>query len=276
MTLAQIAKILTDAGIDDGRFEAGLLIGHFTGVSRASILADPGREYDDGNLACAVKKRAQRYPLQYILGKWEFMGLEFTVNENCLIPRPDTECVTEAAIRCCPEGGRVLDLCTGSGCIIASLLNYTKNTAGCAVELYPHTAELARKNLAALGLSHRCTVITGDAAVDLFPETEKFHVIVSNPPYIAKDEMETLEPELGHEPRAALTDEADGLSLIEPIIRIYKHHLTENGVMILEHGWQQSEAVLKIACDNGLSGDIIRDFGGNIRGCVLKQSRHRA
>lgn len=269
MTLSQIAEILAAAGIPDGRFEAGLLIGHFTGVSRASMLADPQRDYEDGKLAEAVQKRAQRYPLQYILGTWEFMGLEFTVNENCLIPRPDTECVTEAAISRCPDGGRVLDLCTGSGCIIASLLHYTKNTSGYAVELYPATADLARKNLEDLGLAERCTVITGDAAQDLFPETEKFHVIVSNPPYIAKDEMPSLEPELDHEPRAALTDEADGLSLIEPIIRIYKEHLTEDGVMILEHGWQQSDAVTAIAGKNGMKAEIIKDFGGNIRGCIL-------
>ncbi len=272
MTLHQIAKILNDAGIGDGRFEAGLLIEHFTGTSRAAMLADPHRDYDAPGLEDAVNRRAGRYPLQYILGKWEFMGLTFTVNENCLIPRPDTECVTEAAIRCCPKGGRVLDLCTGSGCIAASILHYTENTTACAVELYPATADLARKNIADLGLSHRCTVITGDAATDLFPATEKFHVIVSNPPYIAKDEMETLEPELDHEPRAALTDENDGLSLIEPIIRIYKHHLTEDGTLILEHGWQQSEKVRRIAEENGLKCEIIRDLGGNIRGAKCAAS----
>lgn len=273
MTLPEIAKILTGAGIEDGKFEAGLLISHFTGVSRAAMLADPNREYDAPGLAEAVEKRARRYPLQYILGTWEFMGLPFTVNENCLIPRPDTECVTEAAISALPDGGRVLDLCTGSGCIIASVLHYTKNTAGCAVELFPGTADLARKNIEALGLSRRCTVITGDAAEDLFPETEKFHVIVSNPPYIAKDEMETLAPELDHEPRAALTDEKDGLTLIEPIIRIYRNHLTENGALILEHGWQQSDAVRAIAEKYGMTFDIIRDLGGNIRGAVMRRKR---
>ena len=276
MTLSEIAEILSGAGIEDGKFEAGLLISHFAGVSRASMLADPKRDYNAPGLEDAVKKRAQRYPLQYILGTWDFMGLTFTVNENCLIPRPDTECVTEAAITALPDGGRVLDLCTGSGCIIASVLHYTKHTSGYAVELYPETADLARRNIAALGLSGRCTVITGDAAEDLFPEKEKFRVIVSNPPYIAREEMETLEPELAHEPRAALTDEEDGLSLIGSIIRIYRHHLTEDGVMILEHGWQQSDAVGEIARQNGMTSQIIRDFGGNIRGCILKAQRSPA
>ena len=144
------------------------------------------------------------------------------------------------------------------------------------MELYPGTADLARKNISDLGLSDRCTVITGDAAADLFPETEKFRVIVSNPPYIAKDEMETLEPELDYEPRAALTDEGNGLSLIGSIIRIYKHHLTEDGVLILEHGWKQSDAVGEIARQNGMTAQIIRDFGGNIRGCILKAQRSPA
>ena len=129
MTLAEITKRLADAGIEDAGWEAALLVSHFTGVSRASMLANPGTDYDSDALADAAERRAGRYPLQYILGSWEFMGLNFTVNENCLIPRPDTECVTEAAIAHCPDGGRILDLCTGSGCIAAALLHYTKNTA---------------------------------------------------------------------------------------------------------------------------------------------------
>jgi len=273
MTLYQIAQILTDAGIDDGRFEAGLLIEHFAKTSRAAMLADPHRDYDVPGLAEAVQKRAERYPLQYILGTWDFMGLCFTVNENCLIPRPDTECIAEAAIHALPAGGRVLDLCTGSGCIIAAVMHHTENTAGYAVELYPDTADLARKNLDALCLTERCTVITGDASADLFPEEEKFDVIVSNPPYIAKDEMETLEPELDYEPRAALTDEGDGLSLIESIIRIYRNHLTKNGVMILEHGYKQSDAVCALAEKYGMKPEIIRDLGSNIRGCRCRQNR---
>ena len=272
MTLARIAKILTDAGIPDAKFEAALLVSHFTGTSRAKMLAEPDEEYDSAPLRDAVKKRADRYPLQYILGEWEFMGLPFTVNENCLIPRPDTECVTEAAIRLCPTGGRVLDLCTGSGCIAASILHYTKNTSGCAVELCPETAELARKNIRDLGLAARCEVITGDASEDLFPEDGMFDIIISNPPYIAKEEMITLEPELDFEPRIALTDEADGLSLYRAIIAVYKNHLRPDGAMILEHGWKQSDAVMTIAAQNGMTGEIIRDFGGNIRGCTLKRT----
>ncbi|MBQ8185299.1 MAG: peptide chain release factor N(5)-glutamine methyltransferase [Clostridia bacterium] len=270
MTLSQIAEILGDAGIPDAKFEAGLLVSHFTGTSRAKMLADPDADYTGEALTDAVNRRAGRYPLQYILGEWEFMGLTFTVNENCLIPRPDTECVTEAAIRLCPNGGRVLDLCTGSGCIAASLLHYTKNSSGYAVELCHDTADLARKNLRDLGLDSRCEVITGDASEDLFPEDETFDIIISNPPYIAKEEMETLEPELDFEPRVALTDEGDGLSLYRAIIRIYGKHLGSGGVMILEHGWKQSDDVMQIAAEYGMTGEVIRDFGGNIRGCVLK------
>lgn len=271
MTYAEIVGILSAAGIEDASFEAGLLISRFAGVSRASLFADPGRNYSCPGLTEAVEKRASRYPLQYIFGSWEFMGLEFEVNENCLIPRPDTECVTEAALRCLKKGGRVLDLCTGSGCIIAAVLHYSENTAGYAVELYPETVRLAQKNLAELNLSDRCTVITGDACTDLFPETEKFDVIVSNPPYIAREEMSALEPELSYEPRAALTDEGDGLYFYRAIISAYKDHLADGGTMIFEHGWKQSEDIIRFAAEQGMTAKIIKDLGGNIRGCELRK-----
>ncbi|MBQ8334101.1 MAG: peptide chain release factor N(5)-glutamine methyltransferase, partial [Clostridia bacterium] len=232
MTLSQIAEILGDAGIPDAKFEAGLLVSHFTGTSRAKMLADPDADYTGEALTDAVNRRAGRYPLQYILGEWEFMGLTFTVNENCLIPRPDTECVTEAAIRLCPNGGRVLDLCTGSGCIAASLLHYTKNSSGYAVELCHDTADLARKNLRDLGLDSRCEVITGDASEDLFPEDETFDIIISNPPYISREEMLTLMPEVKQEPELALFGGEDGLDFYRRITREAPAYLAEGGVLL--------------------------------------------
>lgn len=271
MTLSEIRKRLADAGIENAAGEAEILIEAFTGVTRAHILAN-GRDadYGDERLTAAVEKRCERYPLQYILGWWEFAGLRFTVNENVLIPRPDTEVTAEAAIKAMPKGGRLLDLCTGSGCIAAAVLAYTENTSGCAVELYPKTAHAAQKNLEALGLADRCRVIIGDAAKDLFAPGEKFDVITANPPYITADEMCELEPELSHEPRAALTDEGDGLSLIRAIIRIYRNHLTEAGCMIIEHGWRQSEAVCGIAKHYGMESAVLKDYGGRERGVILR------
>jgi len=271
MTLSEIAKKLSHAGIDDADFEASLLVCHFMNISRASLLAD-GRmkDYASEELEEAVNRRCTRYPLQYIIGKWEFFGLEFEVNENCLIPRPDTEILCEEAVKRLRHGGKLLDLCTGSGCIAAAVLHSTRNTTGRAVELYPETAALAAKNIKNLGLANRCEVITGDACTDLFPADEKFDVIASNPPYVTAEEMQKLEPELDSEPAHALTDGGDGLSIIEAIVRIYSRHLADGGVMLIEHGASQAEAVKRIAEGHGLSCRCIKDYGGNDRCSVME------
>ena len=272
MTLSEIITKLTSAGIEDAAFEASVLLEHFAGVTRARILAD-GRnaDYPSPELTEAVEKRYTRYPLQYIIGKWEFCGLEFEVNENCLIPRPDTEVLAEEAVKNLPAGGKLLDLCTGSGCIAAAVLHYTKNTSAKAVELYPETAALARRNIEKLGLSSRCEVITGDACTDLFDGSEKFDVIASNPPYVTADEMKALEPELDAEPEHALTDGGDGLSIIEAIVRIYKNHLTPDGMMIIEHGALQAEEVKRIAGENGMTAQCIKDYGGRDRCTAMRK-----
>lgn len=269
MTLSEIAEALKNAGIEEASHEAFLIMEHFSGKSRAYLMADRGFDLDSPEMKKAVSRRVERYPLQYIFGEWEFCGLTFTVNENCLIPRPDTEVIVETAVRYLKKGGSVLDLCTGSGCILAAVLKLSGNTGGTAVELYPETAEVARRNFAALGLTE-VTVIEGDATTDLFSESIKFDVITANPPYITSDEMLTLEPELSSEPSHALTDGGDGLSILEKIIEIYRHHLTPDGTMILEHGSTQGESIRKIAEENGMTYEKITDYGGNTRGAVLR------
>lgn len=279
MTVLDIAKKLTEGGIDPdtARFESRLLVSHIMKITPAQILADPGRDYDCEELCAAVEKRASRYPLQYIVGQWEFCGLPIIVDENCLIPRPDTEITAERAIELMPEGGRCLDLCTGSGCIAAAVLTYTadKHTSGYAVELCPETAALAEKNIAALGLAERCEVIIGDASEDLFADRfpgEYFDVITANPPYIAEEEMPSLEAELAYEPKMALTDGGDGLSLIRAIIEVYGRRLAPEGVMIIEHGWKQHEAVAEIAGSCGMSCVRLTDFGGNVRAAEIRKN----
>jgi len=274
MTVRDITRILTDAGIDpaDARSEARLLVSHFTEKPAPYLLANPNEDFASPALAEAVTKRAARYPLQYIVGEWEFYGLPFAVSEHTLIPRPDTELIAEAAIRHCPEGGTVLDLCTGSGCIAAAVLANVGTARGTAVDLYPETLRAAEENLKTLGLSERCTFLCGDATTDLFEgSTAVFDVIVSNPPYVTADEMTKLEPELSYEPAHALTDGGDGLSILRKIIEIYQHRLAPAGTMILEHGWKQSDAVRAIAEQNGMTHQKIMDYGGNVRGAKLKK-----
>ncbi len=275
MNLGEITRRLTAAGIGNARHEAMLLIERFEGAPFARILADRERDWTSPELADAVKRREERIPLQYILGRWEFCGLSFRVTEDCLIPRPDTEVLAERTASLLPPGGRFLDLCTGSGCIAGAVLHLTadRGTTGLAVELVPETAALARENLAALGFSSRCEVLTGDLSdmEALLPSGERYDVIVSNPPYVTAEEMESLEPELYREPRVALTDGGDGLSLIRAIIGLYPDRLKPGGVLLIEHGWRQAESVRGIAEGAGLTYAPLYDYGGNIRAAEMRR-----
>lgn len=271
MTYREIVRRLTDAGIADAAFEAGCLAERFAGIGRASLLAGPETEIVSADLEEAVDRRAKRYPLQYLLGEWEFMGLPFEVDGTVLIPRADTEVTAERAIRYMPEGGRLLDLCTGSGCIAAAVLHYTENTTCTAVELMPETAETARRNIGRLGLGGRCRVLTGDASDDTYLAGETFDVITANPPYVTAEEMDGLEPELRYEPACALTDGGDGLSLIRSILKTWPAHLCPGGVLLIEHGAGQRAAVTAAAKECGLDCRGYSDLAGRDRGVEIRR-----
>ena len=275
MTLNEIKKLLTDAGIDpqDAAHEARLLISHFAGVSFSAILADRDRDYSDEALIAAVQRRAERYPLQYLLGEWEFMSLPIKVSEDCLIPRPDSEVIASRAVELMPEGAAYLDLCTGSGCIAAAVMHFARAVVreGYAIELYPETAALARENFSALGVD--CTLILGDVTDEVLPHEisgAKFDVITANPPYVTAEEMTGLEPELSAEPRCALTDGGNGLYIIEKIIEIYKNALTERGVLLIEHGSAQGDDVRLIGEKNGMKYTPLYDIEGRVRAAELR------
>ena len=277
MTVRQITARLTACGIEDALWEALLLAEHFTSRSRSFWRADMDTDIPVPALADAVGKRCSRYPLQYILGTWEFMGLEFAVREGCLIPRPDTEILVEAAITEAKnllrekKTLRVLDLCTGSGCILAAVLHYCPGTAGTAVDLYPDALAVAAENFTRLGLDSRVCCIAGDVNKDLLTPGESFDLILSNPPYVTAEEMNTLEPELAWEPATALTDGGDGLSLYRAILEQYLPHLAQDGVLLLEHGAAQSASVLALGKAYGLTGKALYDYGNHPRCAVLRR-----
>ena len=275
MTVRQITEMLSAHGIENALWEALLLAEHFTGRNRNFWRADRDTEIPAEALADAAAKRCTRYPLQYILGAWEFMGLEFAVREGCLIPRPDTEILVEKAIGILHKSPdrpmRILDLCTGSGCILASVLHFTPNTVGTAVDLYPDALAVAEENFAKLGISDRVRLMEGDIREDLLEEDETFDLILSNPPYITTAEMETLAADLSHEPPTALTDGGNGLSLYDAIFRNYLPHLAKDGTMILEHGADQSEAVLEMGKAYGMTGEALKDYSGHNRCALLRK-----
>ena len=268
MTVRDISLRLKEAGIPDHMYESRLLMSFFSGKSTASLLADPGFDLSSEELETAVRRRCGRYPLQYIIGSWEFCGLTFEVDENCLIPRQDTEVIVEYALKTAGPDSEVLDLCTGTGCILASVLKLSGNFRGTAVELLPGAAAVAGRNFSRLGLD--CRLITGDIRRDLLGPGDMFDIITCNPPYIDIKEMPSLQPELAFDPESALTDGGDGLSLIEAAVSNYSPHLKSTGVMVIEHGYDQSEKVSAIARRHGLESEVILDYGGRKRGAALR------
>lgn len=265
MTRRDIIRRLKEAGIEDAFGEADLIITHYMGLTHAQIFSEPGRDFQSRELMEAVARRCTRYPLQYLFGQWEFYGLLFHVTEDCLIPRPDTEILVDEAIRALPEGGRLLDLCTGSGCIAAAVLSNRPDATGLAVDVSPGAAAVAEQNLGRYRLNERCPVMLGDVRTDCLPPDDGYDVITANPPYVTAAEMAELAPELAFEPSIALTDGGDGLGLIRAIIEHYLPHLKPGGVMLIEHGWQQAEAVREIFRQSGVEARTLRDYGGRER-----------
>lgn len=275
MTYTQICEILTDAGIENADFEAALLINFYCKRSRAEILSAPDTDYTEKALFDALDKRCERYPLQYIFGEWDFYGETYTVNENCLIPRPDTEMLVEYAIKNLPVGARFADLCTGSGCIAVSTLAHRPDATAIGIDLFEETAKLALHNAERNGVSHRFDVICADLlAGNPFGEGE-FDAIISNPPYIRTAVVDTLEEELFSEPRAALDGGADGLIFYRKILSDYPKSLKEGGFILFEIGFDQQDDITSLAELYGFDCDVRRDLSGNPRMAILKRTSTR-
>jgi len=264
VTYSEVANRLRVAGIENYDGEARMLIEH---VCASSPLTDG--EYESEALVLAVDKRCSGYPLQYILGKWWLARCEFFVDESCLIPRADTECVIEEAVKLLPPGARFADLCAGSGCIAISILDLRRDTEADAFELYPKTLELACRNAAHNHVESRFCGIAGDVNDECLLGLKKYSAIVSNPPYIRRDVVPTLAKDVHFEPVAALDGGIDGLDFYRAIVRNFAKNLDEGGAFIFEIGYDQAKDIEKIALDGGFSCRIKRDLGGNDRVAIL-------
>ncbi len=265
MTFDGICERLRECGIENARTEAEILISELVGMS------SPSEDYTDEALLLAVERRCEHYPLQYLIGKWWFARCEFEVNEDCLVPRPDTETVVEEAMRLLPEGASFADLCTGSGCIAIALCDLRVDTRGRAVELYPKTLALAERNAVRNRVSDRLEFLLGDVLSGEVLGEEKYFAIISNPPYIRSDVIETLESEVLCEPRAALDGGEDGLIFYRTIVEKYQNNLVSDGCFIFEIGYDQADDLKTIAEKNGFSCLIKKDLGGRDRVAVLKR-----
>ncbi len=266
MTFSDICQRLKHSGIESPAFEASELIAHFENVSRAAARFG---DYFSPELSAAVERRINGTPLQHILGEWDFMGYTFKVSPHCLIPRADTEMLCEYICENAPKDALFADLCTGSGCIAIAALLERPDLRAVAVELYPETLEIAKKNAAFHGVCDRIEFILSDVCRDSL--TGEFDMIVSNPPYITAKEMKELKKEVLFEPHHALTDGGDGLSIIRKIIELYPHHLKKDAPLIIEFGHKQGEAVTRIADGLGLDSFILKDIEGRDRNIVIKR-----
>lgn len=275
MTYRQLVNQLRAAGIEHAETDAQLLAMQFCGADDMTLRLFPDRPLSDttGALADALARRMAREPLQYILGTWSFWRQDYEVSPDCLVPRPDTEILVEQALTRLPQGGRFLDLCTGSGCIAISLLCERPDACALAIELSEPTLSLAKRNALRnhVGVD-QLTLMQGDV---LHPEfldrIGQFDLIVSNPPYIPTGDLATLPIETQQEPRLALDGGADGLQFYRRMLAPdYRALIKEGGCLLFEIGYDQGDALCALAAEQGLSCRIIRDYGGNDRVAWVK------
>ncbi len=242
--------------------DARLLLEYICHTNRNDLLAHGDREVSADELTqyeAFIRRRASGEPLQYITGEQDFMGLTFKTHESTLIPRQDTECLVEEAMMHLHDGMRILDMCSGSGCILLSLLKYSNDCVGIGAEIQPEAVALARENAEKLGIE--ATFIESD----LFSQVEgKFNLIVSNPPYIESEVIETLDREVReHEPMSALDGGADGLDFYRRITEEARKYLCRGGKIFYEIGYNQAGDVSDILRRNGYIDIVVKkDLAG--------------
>jgi len=262
---------LKASGDSEADSEAYLILELILGISRMDCLLDPQKELSDDDfckLEDTLNRREKHEPLQYITGHQEFMGLDFMVSPAVLIPRQDTEILVLEAEKyieeqrvLCNEDLDILDMCTGSGCIIISLKNRNREINATAVDISAMALEVAGKN--AENNDAQVSFIHSDLFENV-PIDKKFDLIVSNPPYIPSSVVDTLMPEVRvYEPRLALDGEADGLKFYKKIIRAAKEHLKPGGTIMFEMGFDQGESIERLFILEGYSDIyIVRDLAG--------------
>lgn len=275
------AAQLTEAGIEEAKLDARLLLEFVCGTDRNTLLVHGDRTVsaeEQERYEALIAARAAHTPLQHLTGEQEFMGLTFLVNKDVLVPRQDTEILVEEALKNLHDGMRILDLCTGSGCILLSLLQYSNECVGVGVDLSAQALAVAGENYERLRKERpemEALFLEGDLFEALDRQTaaeynetdsmgEGYDMIVSNPPYIETDVIGTLMPEVReHEPVMALDGGKDGLSFYRRIVRGAGDHLKRGGMLFFEIGCEQAESVYEIMeCAGFQEIEVVKDFAG--------------
>jgi release factor glutamine methyltransferase len=285
-TLEWTAAFFTRKGIDAPRLSAELLLAHVLSIPRIKLYTDYERELTDPErqrLRELVTRAGEHEPIAYLTGRGHFFNLEFEVTRDVLIPRPDTETLVENVIQTVRrhmvlDTPRVLDLCTGSGCIAAAIAQGLKNAVVLATEISPPAAAVARRNIEKLGLSSRVTIEEGNLFEPLtrIVDAQPFDLIVSNPPYIASNQMASLDRSVrDYEPPGALDGGPDGLSLHRRILAEGPKRLNPGGRLFLEIAFDQG-ALARETAEKYEGWDeirILKDLAGHDR--VLTATKGR-
>ena len=271
---------LQHAGIPEYDLDAWLLLEHVSGLSRAMYFVRDREEMEEScreQYEEAIRKRESRVPLQHITGVQEFMGYEFHVNEHVLIPRQDTEILVEEADRAADDTGakRILDVCTGSGCILLSLLKMNENRTGTGSDLSEPALKMAEENRRLLEIPEERAAFVQS---DLFERIEgTSDMIVSNPPYIRTEEIRKLQEEVRlHDPYGALDGKEDGLYFYRRIISEAGGYFDHQGTLLFEIGYDQAEDVKRLMEEAGYSQIYVKkDLAGldRVVGGVYNKAR---
>ncbi len=257
------AEMLTGANIPNALLDARLLLEHICHTSRHDLLVHGDREVseeDRKQYIDNIERRKGREPLQHITGEQEFMGLTFMVNKNVLIPRQDTEVLVEEVMRYLHDGMDILDMCTGSGCMLLSLLHYSNGCRGVGADISINALDTAKHNAKNLQIMNVEFIQS-----DLFKEVEgKYDIIVSNPPYIKTDVLSSLMEEVrDYEPLDALDGKESGLFFYEELIKEAPQYLNGGGYLFFEIGYDQAEPVVEKMKSNGFKEvTVLKDYAG--------------
>jgi len=274
---------LSAAGIANARLDAEVLLAHIIKKDRVWLITHRDEVLDDEQqraFAEVIRRRTGREPLQHIMGSQEFWGLEFMVTPDVLIPRPETEHIIEAALAIVQDRNspvRIIDLCTGSGCIAVSLAKELAAARIIATDASEKALAVARENSRRHGVAERIRFLQGD----LFRPLEELDlrgqvdILVSNPPYVLAGNLSTLQPEVrDYEPQMALIAGPEGTEIAIRIIRTAPEYLKQNGALIMEMGMGQSEALMRaVAATSAYAGpDILKDLAGINRVIVARKA----
>ena len=258
-------KILNNVGISDPRIDSWLLLEMACKIDRNFYYMHMDEEMTSEQIEefkSLLKKRGEHIPLQYITGEQEFMGLTFHVNSHVLMPSQDTETLVEEALKLVKPGMKIMDMCTGSGCILISILKNAKDTSGCGFDISKQAINVAKEN------AKLNEVVADFEKSDLFEHvTERYDMIVSNPPYIKTDEIVKLMPEVSEfEPVQALDGKEDGLFFYRKIIKECRDYLNPGGYVLFEIGYDQGEDVSEMMKYAGfLNVHVVKDLARNDR-----------